>query len=94
MGVTADSIVRGPSVDPATLVGSNPLVVIGMNPSPAADQMSDSTVNRVVESEHGATPHDLVDAEPRSQAKLEAREHVIMVIATNYPSIESPMDDR
>ncbi|WP_372983360.1 DUF1643 domain-containing protein [Microbacterium sp.] len=39
----------GSSADPATLAGSNPLVVIGMNPSHATDQVSDSTVNRVVE---------------------------------------------
>lgn len=41
--------ILGSSADPATLAGSNPLVVIGMNPSHATDQVSDSTVNRVVE---------------------------------------------
>ena len=41
--------ILGSSPDPAKLAGSNPLVVIGMNPSHATDQASDSTVNRVVE---------------------------------------------
>lgn len=41
--------VLGSSSDPDKLAGSDPLVVIGMNPSHATDQASDSTVNRVVE---------------------------------------------
>lgn len=41
--------ILGSSADPATLAGSSPLVVMGMNPSHATDLVSDSTVNRVVE---------------------------------------------
>lgn len=40
--------ILGSSPDPATLAGSDPFVVIGMNPSHATDQASDRTVNRVV----------------------------------------------
>ena len=41
--------VLGTPADPRHMVGRNPLVVIGMNPSHASDTEADTTVNRVIQ---------------------------------------------